>query len=264
MLDVMDALFQLGNALRVPKGKPRYEFLVAAEKRLDDISSNMLAIRQRSKRYDKVPAGMTKTNGVWASLNLMDDTPVANTSIWESMNEAFIAARVAAWKSGVNTYFSVLSLQFHQAIIKLLAGTDNRSKNTYYVLDPTTLKIHLHADDLDTILRTNNTGWQMKPYYIEEHDTDEAGNTFWEGQYNVLFKLTELAYAEALPQMMNTILSRMAQLVGSGQRDRAGNIIPQTPEGCFQKYFFGPSQASSAATPRTRTPTSSWRTWPRP
>lgn len=189
-----------------------------------------------------VPAGMTKTNGVWDSLNLMDDTPVANTSIWESMNEAFIAARVAAWKSGVNTYFSVLSLQFHQAIIKLLAGTDNRSKNTYYVLDPTTLKIHLHADDLDTILRTNNTGWQMKPYYIEEHDTDEAGNTFWEGQYNVLFKLTELAYAEALPQMMNTILSRMAQLVGSGQRDRAGNIIPQTPEGCFQKYFFGPSQ----------------------
>lgn len=189
-----------------------------------------------------VPAGLTKSGGVWASLNLMDDTPVANTSIWESMNEDFIAARVAQWKLGAPTYFSVLSLQFHQAFIKLIAGTDNRSKNTYYVLDPVTYKIHCHADDLDTIFRTNNTGWQMKPYYIEEQDTDDAGNTYWEGQYNVLFKLTELAYAEAMPQMMNTILSNMASLVGSGQCDRAGNAIPQTPDGCFQKYFFSPSQ----------------------
>lgn len=195
-----------------------------------------------------VPAGLTKTGGVWDSLNLMDDTPVADTSIWDSMNEDFIAARVAQWKAGASTYFSILSLQFHQTLIKLLAGTDNRSKNTYYVLDPITQKIHLHADDLDTILRTNNTGWQLKPYYIEEHDTDDAGNTFWEGQYNVLFKLTELAYAEALPQMMNTVLSNMAALVGSGVRDRAGNAVPQTPEGCFQKYFFSVQEYFPAVT----------------
>ena len=185
-----------------------------------------------------VPAGLTKTGETWDSLNLMDDTPVADTSIWSQMNEDFIAARVAQWKATATSYFSVLSLQFHQTMSKLLAGTDNRSKNTYYVLDPITLKIHCHQDDLDTILRTNNTGWQLKPYYIEEHDTDDAGNTFWEGQYNVLFKLTELAYADALPQMMNTVLSNMASLVGSGARDRAGNLIPQTPEGCFQKYFY--------------------------
>ena len=185
-----------------------------------------------------VPAGLTKTGSTWASLNLMDDTPVSDTSIWESMNEAFIAARVARWKAGAATYFSIPSLQLHQTFCKLDAGTDNRSKNTYYVLDPVTLKIFLHQDDMDTIFRTNNTGWQMKPYYIEEHDTDEAGNTYWEGQYNVLFKLVELAYAEALPQMMNTVLSTMATLVGSGQRDRSGNVIPQTPEGCIQKYFY--------------------------
>lgn len=185
-----------------------------------------------------VPAGLTKTGDTWDSINLMDDTPVADTSIWESMNQDFIAARVARWKAGAANYFSILSLQFHQAFIKLIAGTDNRSKNTYYVLDPVTQKIHCHADDLDTIFRTNNTGWQLKPYYIEEHDTDDAGNTFWEGQYNVLFSLTELAYAEAMPQMMNTILSNMAALVGSGVKDRAGNAVPQTPEGCFQKYFY--------------------------
>lgn len=185
-----------------------------------------------------VPAGLTKTGDTWDSINLMDDTPVADTSIWELMNQDFIAARVAQWKLGAPTFFSVLSLQFHQSFSKLIAGTDNRSKNTYYVIDPITLKIHCHQDDLDTILRTNNTGWQMKPYYIEEYDTDDAGNTFWEGQYNVLFRLTELAYAEALPQMMNTILSNMSDLVGSGVRDHAGNLIPQTPEGCFQKYFY--------------------------
>jgi len=185
-----------------------------------------------------VPAGLTKTGDTWDTINLMEDTPVADTSIWESMNQDFIAARVARWKAGAANYFSVLSLQLHQTYSKLVAGTDNRSKNTYYVLDPVTLKIHCHQDDLDTILRTNNTGWQLKPYYIEEHDTDDAGNTFWEGQYNVLFKLTELAYAEALPQMMNTVLSTMAALVGSGVKDRAGNAVPQTPEGCFQKYFY--------------------------
>ncbi len=185
-----------------------------------------------------VPAGLSKTNGVWDSLNLMDDTPVADTSIWATMNADFIAARTAAWKAGVANYFSVASLQFHQCMCLLWAGTDNRSKNTYYVMDPISGKIHLHQDDLDTIFKTNNTGWLLKPYYIEVHDTDNDGNTYWEGQYNVLFDLVERAYAEALPQMMNTILTNMAALVESGLTDRDGNAIPQTPEGAIQKYFF--------------------------
>ena len=185
-----------------------------------------------------VPAGVTKQNGVWSSVNLMDETPVANTSLWADMNADFIAARATEWKAKAGDYFSVRSLQFHQMFIKLLAGTDNRSKNTYYALDPVTHKIHLHADDLDTILKTNNTGWQLKPYWLEEHDTDAAGNTYWEGQYNVLFDLVEKAYADALPQMMKTILGEMSALVGAGSKDKYGNIIPQTPEGCIQKYFF--------------------------
>lgn len=185
-----------------------------------------------------VPAGLTKTNGVWDTVNLMEDTPVADTSNWASMNADFQAARTAAWKASTGNYFSILSFMFNHQFTKLFAGTDNRSKNTYYVLDSTTHKIHAHGDDLDTIMKTNNTGWQLKPYYIEEHDTDSAGNTYWEGQYNVIFDLFERAYAEQLPQMMNTILSTMASLVGSGVKDHAGNAVPQTPEGCIQKYFY--------------------------
>ena len=185
-----------------------------------------------------VPAGVGKTNGAWNSINLMDDTPVANTSLWAEMNADFQAARAAKWKAKAADYFSVRSLQFHQMFIKLLAGTDNRSKNTYYVLDPITHKIHLHADDMDTIWKTNNTGWQLKPYWLEEHDTDANGNTYWEGQYNALFDLVERAYADVLPQMMKTILGQMSALVGSGSKDKYGNVIPQTPEGCIQKYFF--------------------------
>lgn len=185
-----------------------------------------------------VPAGLTKTGGVWSSINLMDDTPVPDTSIWASMNEDFKAARAAKWKAGAGSHFSVLSLQFHQCMVLLKAGTDNRSKNTYFVTDPTTGKIHLHGDDFDTIFKTNNTGWQLKPYYIEVHDTDAAGNTYWEGQYNVLFDLVERAYADALPQMMNTILATMSTLVESGLKDKAGNAVPQTPEGAIQKYFY--------------------------
>ena len=185
-----------------------------------------------------VPASLEKKDGQWQTLNLMEDTPVANTAIWSEMNDEFIAARAARWKAGVADYWSVKSIQFYQMFIKLIAGTDNRSKNTYYVLDPKTHKLHLHSDDLDTIFKTNNTGWQLKPYWLEERDTDAAGNTYWEGQYNVFYDLIEKAYADALPQMMKTVLTTMAGLVGSGQKDKYGNLIPQTPEGCIQKYFF--------------------------
>lgn len=53
ILDVMDAIFQLGLAWKATKGEPRLRLLKLAQDRLDDISSNVLALRQRTKRFDK-------------------------------------------------------------------------------------------------------------------------------------------------------------------------------------------------------------------
>jgi hypothetical protein len=38
--------------------------------------------------------------------------------------------------------------------------------------------IRLKGDDLDTILKTDNSGKQTKPYYIEEHDKDAEGKSY--------------------------------------------------------------------------------------
>lgn len=54
MLDIMDALFQFTQALFSPKGKARLYYVDLTQKRLEDLSSNVAAMRARSKRYEKI------------------------------------------------------------------------------------------------------------------------------------------------------------------------------------------------------------------
>lgn len=74
---------------------------------------------------------------------------------------------------GIAKYFKPASLKFHYSFINLfIAGTDNCSKNTYYVIDPVpdengNIRFELHQDDVDTVLATDNHGYQSKPYYID-------------------------------------------------------------------------------------------------
>lgn len=54
MLDIMDALFQLTQALYSPKGERRLPYVVLSLQRLEDLQSNVAAMRTRTKRYDKI------------------------------------------------------------------------------------------------------------------------------------------------------------------------------------------------------------------
>ena len=95
---------------------------------------------------------------------------------------------------GIGLHFKVSSLRFHYAFINLfIAGTDNCSKNTYYVIDPETHKIELHQDDVDTVLATDNYGYQTKPYYIDrKHPYPDGSNVSgYDGMNNGLFDLVE-------------------------------------------------------------------------
>jgi len=207
-------------------------------------------------RYDHVKGEWVHStrrdsNGEWQNVNLMDDWGIT-TGALAQMNDCFIAKRVSEWAENVGTYFYITDLKFHHEIGLFWAGTDNQSKNTYYMLYPNTsgvYKIALHQDDLDTIFKTDNTGWQTKPYYIENRDsyqeTESDGSVttkyYWDGQYNVLFRLTELAWGcetytdmsgatqnfgdKSLPTMMKNILTQMANLKGSLEK-------------CLQSYFF--------------------------
>ena len=180
----------------------------------------------------------------------------------DAINTAFRTQIANLFASFVNSniYLHKQSHLFHHEIMKMWAGTDNRSKNTYYRINPhanavtvndeTTYRpnMEMNDDDLDTIFKTNNAGIQSKPYYILEHDTDSQGRTYWDGQMNVLNNTLEATYGRSLglngdrnnelQGMMNTIFSRMASLVGSGDTMPDGTAIASTPLGCMDKYFF--------------------------
>lgn len=151
------------------------------------------------------------------------------------VNTAVVTAIVEDARKHIGNYFKVSSLKFHYCFQNhFIAGTDNCSKNTYYVLDPVTHLFELHQDDVDTTLATDNSGLQSKPYYIDRMhpygginakrvamtgDVDNA-NILYEGYYNVLFDLCELMYEPTgeLQAMMRTIFSEMASLTGGIDR----------------------------------------------
>ena len=212
----------------------------------------------------------TDANGVRTlTLNLKDalesflgiEITVSGVSA-DTINSTFKArlADIFAIYVNQNLYLHKLSHLFHHEIMKFWAGTDNRSKNTYYRLNPhansftsndDTLyrpNMEMNDDDLDTIFKTNNAGIQSKPYYILEHDVDSENRTYWDGQDNALNNTLEATYGRALgisgdrqnelQAMMNTIFTRMATLVNAGDTMPDGTAIPTTPQGCIDKYFF--------------------------
>ena len=182
-----------------------------------------------------VPAGMPEGAG-FAKKNLLelfpDAIPAEHSGQWDKINEDFQAAMAAKAKTEFGNHFNVRSAQFHYAFVnQFLAGSDNNSKNTYYVMDPVKHIVELHADDLDTIFATDNVGWQDKPYYIER-DYDDG---FYEGKYNVLFDLIGKMYRVELPKMLNSIFAAMASLITAADMAKG---IDASPAGAIQKYFF--------------------------
>lgn len=191
-----------------------------------------------------VPAGLN-VGGVYQTKNLNTIYPNAISGLsagaWEELNAAFIAAIVADAKAHLGEYFNTKSLMFHYAFVNhFLAGTDNNSKNTYWVLDPLTHLIEAHQDDLDTIFKTNNSGYQIKPYYIDRmHPYSDNGELLYtEGGGNILFNLIELMWENGtteLAGMMNTILVEMANLITAEDQK---NGFEKSAWGALDKYFF--------------------------
>jgi hypothetical protein len=198
----------------------------------------------------------------------------ANTTItiptgsnYNKMNVIFKNALAIIFRHYVeqNLYLNKSSNLFHHEFMKLDAGTDNRSKNTYYRYNIAYKNMEMHADDLDTIFKTNNIGYQYKPYYILEHDADENGSYYWEGQFNVLNNTLESAYSPALikeeatvssltdfseitghqkdmKDMMLSMFNAMINLVKINDTLPDGTVLTQTVEDCMMKYFMSISQ----------------------
>ena len=186
----------------------------------------------------------------------------------ESVNLAMKKAICSIFRLyvGNNVYLNKDSVLFHHETMILWAGTDNRSKNTYYRLNPYASisisddahnislsdkpwpNMEMNDDDLDTIFKTNNSGIQSKPYYVLESDIDEATNMYhWEGKSNVLNNTIQDAYGygflesndinKELSNMMGKIFNSMVTLA-TGKTMPDGTAVDSTPVGCFDYYFF--------------------------
>lgn len=187
-------------------------------------------------RYDAltsqwVDAGVAKLgSGRYAKLNLSTQLSInPSGNVWNDINQQFVDARIAKFKREAANYFKLDDAFYHQMFIKLIAASDNRAKNTYMYLATYDggLKIHFAQDDLDTVFLTDNVGRKGKPYYVEEHDRDENGDTYWNGEANALYDLIELAFPFELRAMMKSILTAMANLASD-----------KTLMGCMEDYFF--------------------------
>lgn len=161
--------------------------------------------------------------------NVFTENPdVSFSAEYDVVNAKLIESIIKRFKAEGGNYYNVRSKLFHSCFVEnLIAGSDNCAKNTYYVCDPLRHIICFHADDLDTIFKTDNVGWQTKPYYVDRvHHIDENGNECYSGTHNFFFNTFDRAYETEKQAMMKDIFTAMASLAGSVQE-------------FFNKYFFG-------------------------
>ena len=190
---------------------------------------------------------------IGASPELRDDRQaVVDAYITYLVNEA--RPSNSEETNGIGAFFKAKSLRFHYAFENhFIAGTDNCSKNTYYVIDPVTHLIELHQDDVDTTIATDNYGFQTKPYYVDrmnpydDKDTVRAENqSCYDGMLNTLFDLTEWMWArngnDTISNAVGSIFSLMLQLtggIGSPESDAANGVWKTIGRYLFdiQRYF---------------------------
>lgn len=201
--------------------------------------------------YDEVNLldSVNDTFGTYAAYMALSNNE--RTDYAGKVNTAFIAAIVNHAKLHIGEYFVVNSLKFHYVFENhFIAGTDNCSKNTYYVLVPVTeegetvWKFEMHQDDVDTVLATDNSGLQTKPYYVDrmhpyaDSDVNHA-DCLYEGVNNVLFNLCEEMWeasgelADALREVLTLMAGLNAQHPGSAASANMTGVW-----GTLNKYIF--------------------------
>lgn len=183
-------------------------------------------------RYDKysmlwVPAGLPVLNSdgsqklstvrsayntnvyEYATFNLKKFHEQLGTSGVENIN-TYIEDLKTDFKNKFGTYFHVDDIIYHQAFIRLFAGTDNRAKNTYFKLFNKDCKIQLLQDDMDTILATDNRGLQKKPYFLLEPslESNKTYKQMWGGS-SAFFELVDITYKDKIDDMLSTMLLQM-------------------------------------------------------
>ena len=224
-----------------------------------------------------VDAGLKGSDGNYAAVNLKTDLRTKATyeqykssTAYDEVNNAFKKVLADFFKAHGKFLMSLKSLLFnYNLVLRFKAGSDNSSKNTYYVIDPMVQDmsaeandnfsawhlatfgesfdytkcylVYMAGDDMDSIFELNNMGNLTKPYYVERlyPYADGSSECLYEGMNNSLFNLSEVAFTfDEHSSMMNDILSKMQSLVSNDDNLLALKDNKQSVWGFLHKYFF--------------------------
>ena len=211
-----------------------------------------------------VPAGLHYDGTDWEPFNLKtvynnlkdntlykkykDNKDVISTTLIElgtisvdTVNEYVIPAFRDMFRATVEEYCDKEDIAYHQAFIRLVSGTDNRAKNTYFQIigkkyengeqtEVGDYKIRLMQDDLDTIFATDNNGQQVKPYYLLEPAFNKETEGMWGDSHSSFFYPFDICYSE----LVNTYVGKLINhLFGSA------TTVKSEDSGCnLYNYFF--------------------------
>ena len=204
---------------------------------------DLFRYEEYSKRW--VPAGVScDINAVpakkWNSLNVYTITGLATSTSLENvkstMKDIFREGIPNSSDTGISKFIDVNDTAFHQAVIKFVSGTDNRAKNTYFQIlgnimeevpnpeydaennpnVPETIwrtdstkdgyKIRFMQDDVDTVLLTDNSGLQTKPYNLLEASYREEDRKHWGDSNNIFFYMFDQCYEAEIKNQLKQIM----------------------------------------------------------
>ena len=197
-------------------------------------------------------------SGRWVPAGLYYDTVAKQ---WESLNVYTISGASQGtaiatvinrlknkFKEGIGQYVDIEDIAFHQAIVRILSGTDNRAKNTYFQMigpkvgeevNEDSYKIRLMGDDLDTVLLTDNNGLQSKPYnliensylcnYENNYKQTKFDEDYWGDSNNVFFYMFDQTYEQNINKHLGRIITFAFKTDGT----------VTNPKNFFNEVFFG-------------------------
>ena len=164
------------------------------------------------------------------------------------------------FRATIEEYCDKQEIAYHQAFIRLVSGTDNRAKNTYFQIigklynevddldaegnpqyddegvkktkwvkgETGDYKIRLMQDDLDTIFATDNNGQQVKPYYLLEPPFNKDTEDKWGDDHSSFFYPFDICYSELVNDYVGKLITH---LFGSATSIKATNSN-------LYEYFF--------------------------
>lgn len=176
-------------------------------------------------RYDDINnvwvcAGVSYESATgWARANVYD---IAGTNSALGIPAALDAIK-ANFITGIKNYIDVNDIAFHQAFIKLVSGTDNRAKNTYFQIIGKLREeteegifeengkgdylVRLIGDDLDTILVTDNNGLQSKPYNLLETSYRAEDSIHWGDANNIFFYMFDQCFEAEIKTYLSSVIN---------------------------------------------------------